>query len=34
MAHSVKKSLTEHGDKIDTDEKAKIEAAIKKTLKM
>ncbi len=29
MVHSVKKSLTEHGDKLDVDEKAKIEAAIK-----
>ncbi|MGV3580921.1 MAG: molecular chaperone DnaK [Methylophilus sp.] len=29
MVHSVKKSLTEHGDKLDADEKAKIEAAIK-----
>ncbi|NMF95958.1 molecular chaperone DnaK [Aromatoleum toluolicum] len=29
LAHSVKKSLTEYGDKIDADEKAKIEAAIK-----
>jgi molecular chaperone DnaK len=29
MVHSVKKALTEHGDKIDADEKAKIEAAIK-----
>ena len=29
MIHSVKKSLTEHGDKLDADEKAKIEAAIK-----
>ncbi|HWV63112.1 MAG TPA: molecular chaperone DnaK, partial [Oxalicibacterium sp.] len=28
MVHSVKKSLTEHGDKLDADEKAKIEAAI------
>ncbi|WP_396268162.1 molecular chaperone DnaK [Ideonella sp.] len=27
--HSVKKSMTEHGDKLDADEKAKIEAAIK-----
>jgi molecular chaperone DnaK len=29
MVHSVKKSLTEHGDKLDADEKAKIETAIK-----
>ncbi len=29
LVHSVKKSLTEHGDKLDADEKAKIEAAIK-----
>ena len=29
MIHSVKKSLTEHGDKLDADEKAKIEAAVK-----
>lgn len=29
MVHSVKKSLTEHGDKLDADEKSKIEAAIK-----
>ncbi len=29
MIHSVKKALTEHGDKLDADEKAKIEAAIK-----
>lgn len=28
MLHSVKKSLSEHGDKVDADEKAKIEAAI------
>ncbi len=28
MVHSVKKSLTEHGDKIDVSEKEKIEAAI------
>ena len=27
--HSVKKSLTEHGDKIDAGEKSKIEAALK-----
>ena len=29
LAHSVKKSLTEHGDKLDAAEKEKIEAAIK-----
>jgi molecular chaperone DnaK len=29
MVHSVKKALTDHGDKIEADEKAKIEAAIK-----
>ncbi|MFD0913536.1 molecular chaperone DnaK [Methylophilus luteus] len=29
VLHSVKKSLAEHGDKIDADEKAKIEDAIK-----
>jgi molecular chaperone DnaK len=29
MIHSVKKSLTEHGDKLDAGEKDKIEAAIK-----
>ncbi len=29
MAHSVKKSLAEHGDKIDAAEKEKIEAALK-----
>jgi molecular chaperone DnaK len=29
MVHSVKKSLAEHGEKIDADEKAKIEAALK-----
>jgi molecular chaperone DnaK len=29
MVHSVKKALTEHGDKLDADEKAKIEAAVK-----
>ncbi|MFO0255773.1 MAG: molecular chaperone DnaK [Betaproteobacteria bacterium] len=29
MIHSVKKTLTEHGDKVDTDEKGKIEAALK-----
>jgi len=28
MIHSVKKALSEHGDKIEADEKAKIEAAI------
>src|SRR5690606_39499044 len=28
LVHSVKKSLTEHGDKIDADEKSKIEAAV------
>jgi molecular chaperone DnaK len=28
MVHSVKKSLTEYGDKLDADEKGKIEAAI------
>ena len=28
LVHSVKKALSEHGDKIDADEKAKIEAAI------
>ncbi|MDP2822642.1 MAG: molecular chaperone DnaK [Sulfuritalea sp.] len=28
MVHSVRKALTEHGDKLDADEKAKIEAAI------
>ena len=28
MAHGVRKSLTEHGDKLDADEKSKIEAAI------
>ncbi|MFN5498916.1 MAG: Hsp70 family protein, partial [Burkholderiales bacterium] len=27
--HSVKKSLTEYGDKIEADEKTKIEAAVK-----
>jgi molecular chaperone DnaK len=31
MVHSVKKSLAEHGEKIDADEKAKIEAALKDT---
>src|SRR5688572_2024815 len=29
MVHSVKKSLTEHGDKLEADEKEKIEAALK-----
>jgi molecular chaperone DnaK len=29
MVHSVKKSLTEHGDKLDAGEKEKIEAALK-----
>lgn len=29
MIHSVKKSLTEHGDKLEADEKEKIETAIK-----
>src|SRR5471030_55986 len=29
LAHSIKKSLTEYGDKLDADEKEKIEAAIK-----
>jgi molecular chaperone DnaK len=29
MIHSVKKSLSEHGDKLDAGEKEKIEAAIK-----
>jgi molecular chaperone DnaK len=29
MIHSVKKALADYGDKIDADEKAKIEAAIK-----
>jgi molecular chaperone DnaK len=29
LVHSVKKALTDHGDKIEADEKAKIEAAIK-----
>jgi molecular chaperone DnaK len=29
MMHSVKKTLTEHGDKVGTDEKSKIEAALK-----
>ena len=29
MVHSIKKSLAEHGDKIDAEEKGKIEAALK-----
>ncbi len=29
LVHSVKKALTEHGDKIEADEKSKIEAALK-----
>ena len=29
MVHSVKKSLEEHGDKVEADEKAKIEGAVK-----
>ena len=29
LVHSVKKALAEHGDKVDADEKGKIEAAIK-----
>src|SRR3990170_280432 len=29
LVHSVRKSLTEHGDKLDTGEKEKIEAAVK-----
>ena len=29
MVHSVRKSLTEHGDKLEADEKEKVEAAIK-----
>jgi molecular chaperone DnaK len=29
MIHSVKKSLTEHGDKVEADEKGRIEAALK-----
>ncbi len=29
LIHGVKKSLTEHGDKVDADEKARIESAIK-----
>jgi molecular chaperone DnaK len=28
-SHSVKKSMTEHGDKLEGEEKAKIEQAIK-----
>jgi len=31
LIHTVKKSLAEHGDKIDADEKARIEAALKDT---
>jgi molecular chaperone DnaK len=31
MVHSVKKSLAEHGDKLDAPEKEKIEAALKDT---
>lgn len=31
LVHSVKKSLSEHGDKIDAEEKGKIETAIKET---
>jgi molecular chaperone DnaK len=31
LVHTVKKSLAEHGDKIDADEKARIEAALKDT---
>ncbi|MBT9524995.1 MAG: Hsp70 family protein, partial [Rhizobacter sp.] len=31
MVHSVKKSLGEHGDKLDTADKEKIEAALKET---
>jgi molecular chaperone DnaK len=31
MVHSVKKSLAEHGDKLDAGEKAKIETALKDT---
>ena len=31
LVHSVKKSLTEYGDKLDAGEKEKIEAAIKET---
>jgi len=29
MVHSVKKALADHGDKIEADEKAKIETAVK-----
>ena len=29
LVHSVKKSVTEYGDKVDADEKGKIEAALK-----
>jgi len=29
MIHSVRKSLKEHGDQLDSDEKSKIEAALK-----
>jgi len=29
MVHSIKKALSEHGDKMEADEKAKIEAALK-----
>jgi molecular chaperone DnaK len=29
MVHAVRKSLKEHGDKVEADEKAKIEAALK-----
>ena len=29
LVHSVKKALAEHGDKVDADEKGKIEAAVK-----
>jgi molecular chaperone DnaK len=29
MVHSIKKALAEHGDKLDADEKTKIEAAVK-----
>src|SRR6185295_5782773 len=31
MVHSVRTSLTEHGDKISADDKSKIEAALKET---
>ena len=31
LVHSVRKSLTEHGDKLDAGEKDKVEAAIKAT---